>query len=288
MKKPSIKMTRRLCQLFIIVLFIAIPILNKNRYSLFYGNLLSFHFWIIPLADPLAVLQLTIKNLSITLDSLIGALLVLSVAFFLGTVFCSWICPYGFFSELAVISGKKIFGRKNIGGVRGRSGFRCKLIIFVVGIVFFLVFSTTPVLNQLSLPAWYTRFFQYLFGQGYVSLSILVLLALLVMEFFTRQRFWCRYICPQSVLLSFAKRLNRKRLRVVFDQQRCRCKGSSDPCAMACTLSLKPKMAGDVSEIECTNCGDCVVTCSNIGQALTFVRGPERGEGDENKQGGKS
>ncbi len=288
MRKPSIKMSRRLCQLFIIVLFIAIPILNKNRYSLFYGNLLSFHFWIIPLADPLAVLQLTIKNFSITLDSLVGALLVLSVAFFLGTVFCSWICPYGFFSELAVNFGKKVFGRRGTDAVRGRAGFRCKLVIFMVGIVLFLVFSTTPVLNQLSMPAWYTRFFQYLFGQGYVSLSILVFLALLVIEFFVRERLWCRYICPQSVLISLVKRLNRKRLRVVFDQQRCKCKGSRDPCAMACTLSLKPKMAGNVSEVECTNCGDCVVTCSKIGQALTFARGTDRREDDENQQGDKS
>ncbi len=288
MKKPSIKMTRRLCQVFIIVLFIAVPILNKNRYSLFYGNLLSFHFWIIPLADPLAVLQLTVKNLSITLDSLVGALLVLSVAFFLGTVFCSWICPYGFFSELAVNFGKKVFGRRNTDAAVDRFGFRCKLIIFTVGIVFFLIFSTTPVLNQLSLPAWYTRFFQYLFGQGYVSLSILVLLALLVVEFFIRERLWCRYICPQSVLLSLVKRLNRKRLRVAFDQQRCRCTGFRDPCAMACTLSLKPKMVGNVREIECTNCGDCVVTCSKIGQALTFIRGADRREGDDDQQGGKT
>lgn len=282
-------MTRRCCQVCIILLFIAIPILNKNRYSLFYGNLLSFHFWIIPLADPLAVLQLTLKNLSITLDSLVGALLVLSLAFFLGTVFCSWICPFGFFSELAVNFGKKIFGRRSINAAGKRSGFRWKLVIFGAGIVFFLIFSTTPVLNQLSLPAWYTRFFQYLFGQGHVSLSILVLLALLLMEFFVRRRFWCRYICPQSVLISLVKRLNRKRLRVVFDQRKCRCKGSPDPCAMVCTLSLKPKRVGNVSEIECTNCGDCVVICGKIGQALKFVRRTDdQKKRGEKQQGGKS
>jgi ferredoxin-type protein NapH len=146
-------------------------------------------------------------------------------------------------------------------------------MIFAAGIVFFLVFSTTPVLNQLSLPAWYTRFFQYLFGQGYVSLSILVLLALLCLEFFIRKRLWCRYVCPQSVLPALAKRLNKRRLRVVFDPDRCRCKGTKDPCAMACTLLLRPKSVGEMTEMECTNCGDCVVVCSKTGKALTFKKG---------------
>lgn len=273
MKKPSIKTYRRLCQLLVIVMFIAIPILNKNRYSLLYGNLLSFHFWIIPLADPLAVLQLTIKNLSITFDSFVGATISLLVAFGLGTVFCSWLCPFGFLSELTVNLGNKIIPRSYKGLPVTVPGFKYKLIIFIVGIIFFLLFSTTPVLNQLSLPAWYTRFFQYLFGQGYFSLSIVVISLVLFSEFIARKRLWCRYICPQSVLLALVKRLNKKRLRVGFDSDKCLCGGGRDHCAMACSLSLSPKTAWDLKEMECTNCGDCIVACKNVGKALSFQMG---------------
>jgi hypothetical protein len=65
-KKPSLKIYRRIFQILIIILFIAVPILNKNRYSLMYGNLLSFKAWVVPLADPLAdplaVLQLKLPR----------------------------------------------------------------------------------------------------------------------------------------------------------------------------------------------------------------------------------
>jgi len=272
-KKPSIKMYRRLCQLLVIVMFIVIPILNKNRYSLLYGNLLSFHFWLIPLADPLAVLQLVLKNLFITLDSFIGAFISLLVAFSLGTVFCSWICPFGLLSEFTFVLSRKFhIGRLKSAGPMV-SGVKYKLTIFIVGIVFFLFFSTTPVLNQLSLPAWYTRFFQYLFGQGYFSLSIVVIFLVLLIEFFAGKRIWCRYICPQSVLPVLVKRLNKKRLVVVFDAEKCLCRGERDHCAMACSLSLKPKTVWDYREMECTNCGDCIVACKKIGKALSFQIG---------------
>ena len=281
MKKPSIKTCRRLCQLLIIVMFIVIPILNKNRHSLLYGNLLSFHFWVIPLADPLAVLQLTLKNLSITFDSFVGAFISLFVAFSLGTVFCSWMCPFGFLSELAVNSSKKILPRSYKGFALVAPGFKLKFSIFIAGIGFFLIFSTTPVLNQLSLPAWYTRFFQYLFGQGYFSLSILVIAALLLIEFIAKKRIWCRYICPQSVLLSLTKRLNKKRLIVGFNPQKCRCKGEREHCTESCSLSLKPKKVWNLEDMECTNCGDCIVACKQVGKALTFQMGGEKCDSQE-------
>ncbi len=271
MRKPSIKTYRRLCQLLIIILFIAVPILNKERYSLLYGNLLAFHFWVIPFADPLAVLQLTLKNLHITFENFIGAFLPLLLAFFVGTVFCSWLCPFGFFSEMALHLRRKLLPRSTQIKAQGSDGVVTKIIIFTVGIAFFLFFSTTPVLNQMSLPAWYTRFFQYLFGQGYVSLSIFALLAVLIIEFMADKRIWCRYICPQSVLIIFAKRLNRKRLMVHFEPKKCICKnGIREHCTSACTLSLHPKTVGRVKELECTNCGDCIMACQKMGCALQF------------------
>ncbi len=271
MKKPSIKTYRRLSQLLILLLFIVVPILNKSRYSLLYGNLLSFQMWFIPLADPLAVLQLSIKNLYITFANFIGALLPLLLAFLLGTVFCSWLCPFGFFSEMSIHLSRKILPRSFGGHDKFSKGFRLKFFIFSIGIVFFLFFSTTPILNQMSLPGWYSRFFQYLFGQGHFSLSIVVLVVVLSIDFFAKERIWCRYICPQSVLIILAKRLNPNRLMVHFDSKKCLCgNGAKEHCASACTLSLRPKTVGSVDELECTNCGDCIVACKKIGRAMNF------------------
>ena len=267
---PTLRTYRRLFQLFIAIAFILIPILNRSDYSYVYGNFLSFHLFEIPLADPLAVLQLTIKNFYLTLDNFIGALLPLTLAFCLGTVFCSWICPYGLLSELTHRLSKKILSRGYTGWAISWKGFPLKMGIFVLGFTAFFIFSTTPILNQLSTAAWYTRFFQYLFGQDVVSLCFLFLLALLIIEFIAQKRLWCRYICPQSILITLIKVVNRKRMRVAFAKEKCICKPGRERCVAACTLSLNPKTVHHVLEMECSNCGDCTVACKKMGQALSF------------------
>jgi len=270
MRKADLKTYRRAFQIFVAVAFIIIPILNRSRYSMVYGNFLSFHIFGIPIADPLAVLQLTIKNVYFTLDNFIGTLLPLLLALTLGTVFCSWICPYGLFSELSQKLRKKVIPGKYKGLPLSARGFTFKLCIFLVGFAGFFVFSTTPVLNQLSTAAWYARFFQYYFGQDVISLCYLFLFGLLFIELIAGKRIWCRYICPQSILITLTKVLNPKRLRVVFAKEKCICKPGFERCDMACTLSLQPKTILDSLETECSNCGDCVLACRKMGKALTF------------------
>ena len=271
MKRPTLKTYRRGFQIFVAVAFIVIPILNRSRYSYVYGNFLAFHAFGIPLADPLAILQLSIKNLYLTLDNIIGALLPLLLAFFLGTVFCSWICPFGLLSELTRSIRKKTLGQKRSGVSQTRQGFPVKMTVFLLGFTGFFVFSTTPVLNQLSMPAWYARFFQYLFGQDFISLSFLFILGLLAVEFMVGRRLWCRYICPQSILITLVKQLNRRRMKVVFNADKCICKPGYERCERACSLDLHPKTLYDRAELECSNCGDCVVACAKMGSALALV-----------------
>ena len=258
---------RRIVQLAVAVAFIVIPILNRSRYSYVYGNFLAFHIFGIPLADPLAILQLTIRNLYLTVDNVIGALLPLLLAVMLGTVFCSWICPYGLLSELVQSVRRRI---RPAPPLASHNGFAIKMVIFLVGFGGFFIFSTTPVLNQLSMPAWYSRFFQYYFGQDFISLCFLFILAVLAIEFLVGCRLWCRYICPQSVLINLIKQLNPRRLRVHFNEERCICRPGYERCLPACTLQLNAKTIGEVREFECSNCGDCVVACAKMGQALRF------------------
>jgi len=270
MKKANLKTYRRAFQIFVALAFIIIPLLNRSRYSMVYGNFLSFHAFGIPFADPLAVLQLTIKNWYFTIDNFIGTLLPIMLAFVLGTVFCSWICPYGLFSEWTQKLSRKIFPRTYRGLPLQKNGFPFKMLIFGLGFVGFFMLSTTPVLNQLSTAAWYARFFQYYFGQDIISLCYLFLIGLLLIEFVAGKRLWCRYVCPQAVLIVLTKILNPKRMKVVFAEEKCICKPGYERCDMACTLSLKPKILTDSLETECSNCGDCVVACKKMGKALSF------------------
>ena len=270
MKKQSIKTCRRALQIGVAVAFIVIPLLNHYRISYFTGNFLSFYAAGLPLADPLAVLQITLKNYYINVDLLIGAGIALGLAAALGTVFCSWVCPFGLLSEWSQSLSRRLLPGADKGmSVRGR-GFRIKIILFALGLAGFLLFSTTPVLNQLSLPAWYSRIFQFYFEQWHISLAILFLLAILSVEFLARQRLWCRYVCPQSFLIIAAKLINPSRLKVGFQQDKCLSNKPMRPCQKVCSLALDPKTLGETVDTECTNCGDCVVVCKKIGQALVF------------------
>ncbi len=142
MNRPSLTTSRTTVQLLVVLAFIIIPILNRNRYSLVYGNFLAFHFFYIPLVDPLAALQLTVKNLYLTLDNIIGTLIPLAVAYYLGTVFCSWICPFGFFSHWTFRLSRRIFKKKYRGLPRAGKGFALKLTIFLLGFLGFLFLAT--------------------------------------------------------------------------------------------------------------------------------------------------
>lgn len=267
----TLKFWRRIFQFCVAVAFIIIPLLNRSRYSYVYGNFLSFHMFGIPLADPLAILQLSIRNLYLTVDNMVGALLPLFAALLLGTVFCSWVCPFGLLSELThAAAGKKKSEKATT--PKGRPmAFRVKFLIFVLGFTGFFFFSTTPVLNQLSMPAWYTRIFQYYFGQDFISFSFVFILVVLAIEYAMNKRIWCRYICPQSVLISLCKNFNTRRLKVVFDSQLCICKPGYERCEKACSLGLHPKSFEGRFELECSNCGDCILVCKKMGKALTFA-----------------
>lgn len=267
-----IKIYRRFLQISVALVFILIPWLNSQHISFVYGNFLCFNLAGIPLADPLAVLQITLKNAYLSSDLLIGAVIAIVLAFFSGTVFCSWACPFGLLSDL--IQGFKGNRRKKTVRIpeNGYRGFKIKLALFIFGLGGFMIFSTTPVLNQFSMPAWYSRIFQFLFTQLHFSMAVFFILAVLMLEFVFSRKIWCRYICPQSVLIILGKQLNRsRRLKVKFDTSRClHPKKGREPCVKACTMALDPKDLSGLNEIDCTNCGDCIVVCKNYGGALKF------------------
>lgn len=274
--KPSIKFWRRTVQLGVAAAFAAIPYLNARRIHTLSGNFLSFEAAGLPLADPLAVLQVGIKSGHLTVDLLLGAGIALGLALVLGTVFCSWICPFGLLSEWVHAGSRRLLPRRYGGLACGGDGFLVRLGLFCAGFVVFLFFTGWPVLNQLSLPGWYSRVWQIYVAESYVTPGAFFLAGVLALEFAAKSRLWCRYLCPQAVLLFAAQLLNPWHLRVVHEPARCVCKKDHDPCRESCPLDLAPKRLRHPWERECNNCGDCYITCSRLGGALTFRLGPGR------------
>jgi ferredoxin-type protein NapH len=94
--------------------------------------------------------------------------------------------------------------------------------------------------------------------------------AILLAEFLFQTRFWCRWICPQSVLLAVAKRFSPFGLTIVFKQKNCISNQAPFPCRQACSLDLDPRRISGWSLAQCTNCGDCVDACGKSGKALVY------------------
>jgi len=269
MKSISIKTRRRTLQIGIALVFIILPILNHYHYNFFYGNLLAFHAAGLPLADPLAVLQVSIMSPHPSFSLLIGAGIALLLAACLGTVFCSWACPFGLLSELVHGLSQRL-RKGNRGFHPGLRGFTVKSVLFGLGLGGIIFFFDSPALNQVSMPGWYSRIFQMLAGQGYLSLAIYFMAGILFIEFMTRTRIWCTYICPQACLLVLSKIANPLHLKVEWNRNNCICGQENSPCQRSCSLSLDPKTLGNLPDTECNNCGDCVAVCTGMGKALKF------------------
>ncbi len=274
MKKIKIHPWRRAVQTGVAGLFVILPILNQAGFNFIWGNFLNIHVGCLTFSDPLAAFQVIVKNHYLPIGLLIGVGMVLAIAFFLGTVFCSWICPFGLVSELinalSSRTGPEQFSNKKI----QTRDFAIKAAVFCTGFLVFWIFFNAPILNQVSMPFQYSNIFQYLFMQKEWSLAIGFMGVILVAEFLFQTRLWCRWICPQSVILSLVKRFNPFGLTIVFNPKNCISNKAPFPCRQACSLNLDPRRMDGWSLAQCTNCGDCVDACGKTGKALVVGFGP--------------
>jgi len=258
----SRKGMRRLCQAAVALSFILIPWLNGLDIRSVSGNLLSLEFFKVPFADPLAALQVwaTTEHLALTVS--VGAGLALLLAAVMGPVFCSWICPFGLLADLVA---KLPFVRRPAPSLKAWYG---KSILFGAVVAVLAVFGYPPLLDQLSLPGWYTRTMQGLWLSGAVPAGFWLLPAAVGLDLAAGGHAWCRHVCPQALLLQWAGHLLPVRFRVKYDPSRCICGEPADsPCSLACPHGLDPRKRN--IHPQCTNCGDCVVRCTHFGHALS-------------------
>ncbi|MDE5833719.1 MAG: 4Fe-4S binding protein [Desulfovibrio sp.] len=254
---------RKICQLSVLALFCALPFLAAIDFSFVKGSLFSLDIFGVPFADPSSTLQTAgqaaASGVFPAISIFIGAGLSLLLAFFLGRVFCGWICPYGLVSGLVARKGKVLKGAK-----------RVRIIVFLVALALAALLGY-PLITLLSMPGQITLA-PILFGDDW-QLALFVLLPpflALIIDLLTGGRFFCSTLCPQAVLLGAAAWALPKKapgMRIVWDKNKCRCKGA--PCEKACQFGLRPR--GKLKRDECVMCGDCVAVCAKKGGALKFA-----------------
>ncbi|HKT12700.1 MAG TPA: 4Fe-4S binding protein [Terriglobia bacterium] len=189
----------------------------------------------------------------------------LSVAFLFRKAFCSWLCPVGTVSEYLWRAGRKMFGRNfriprwlDV-PVRGLKYLLLGFFVWAVaGMSAEAIESFMHSSYGLIAAVKMLDFFRFMSLTGLVVMAVLVAASLII------ENFWCRYLCPYGALLGLVSLASPHRIR--RDAEACI---DCTKCARACPSSLPVDRLASVRSAECTGCMACVAACPAEG-ALTM------------------
>ncbi len=245
---------RRSSQLGILALFLAGPWLGV---WIVQGNLsASITLDLLPLTDPLLLLQSMLSGSMPILSGALGALIV--VAFYAlvgGRVFCSWVCPVNPITDLAEWLRRRL-------DLRASARLSRDLRYWVLALVLILPLATGTMAFESFNPVSMTHR-GLIFGMG---LAWLVLGGVFLFDLLVARHGWCGHLCPIGAFYGLIG--NRALLRVRADGRE-RCDDCMD-CFAVCPEPqvIKPALKGAdkgmgpvVLDMNCTNCGRCIDVC---------------------------
>ncbi len=171
--------------------------------------------------------------------------------------FCSWLCPVGTVSEYLWKVGRELF-RRNLVVPKWLDvplrGLKYLLLAFFVYIVFTI--SSMDLGDFLASPFGIVadvkmlNFFRYMGTLGMIVMLMLVVLSVLI------QNFWCRFLCPYGALMGIVSALSPVKIR--RDADACIDCGK---CNKACPSHLPVDKLVQIRSVECTGCMECVAVC---------------------------
>lgn len=256
-KRPSIRFYRYLSMflvhLFFVLSFVAdVQVLEGDITG---SRMIGFH-----LADPFITTEVILSRNEFPINLLIGAITILSFyVIFAGRAFCSWICPYNFFAEIAerlnakLVKSKVIKQREFDPKIRYVFLLAFWVLSFVSGYLIFEIFNVVGIVS---------RFIIY----GYSAAIWWVILIFLGEVFFSR-RFWCRYVCPVGTFYSILSKF--RAIKISWNKEKC------DHCAVCMDVCIVPKVLEmtkaknkdangttfSVVSGDCMLCGRCIDVC---------------------------
>ena len=231
----------------------------------------------LPLADPLAALEVWLASGHLGRDLAIGAGIVAVFYALLGRVFCGWICPLGLLLDLAQDVRARLFGPRHSTSLRlADEAVPTETRYFVLAAVLLgsaiggvPLFTTVSPINALMWLA--------VFGVG---VEVLLPAALIVLEFFA-PRVFCRALCPLGAMYSLIGRFGLLRVRVLGMGGLCvHCRKCSVACPMGIDVMEDWVVPGHatVDDAGCTRCGTCLDGCPTA--ALTLRATPSHDRQD--------
>jgi polyferredoxin len=210
-----------------------------------------------------ALISLKYWVLSGIFNSIHPSALVLLIIFVLISLllkkgFCSWICPFGFLSEILAKVHKKIFDRQfklpRWLDYPLRS-LKYLLLLFFVYAVFFQMgvealkhFIYSPYNRVADIKMLY--FFTHMDEMTMWILILLVLFSLAI------PYFWCRYLCPYGALLGIISWFSP--FKINRNQKSCI---DCEACTLNCPANILVHKSKTVFSDECHACLQCIDVC---------------------------
>ncbi len=257
---------RRSVQIFTILFLIAVPVMALNDYTGIVGTLYSISFWSVDIVDPAIVLQSIILNQEIVVAMIIAAIIPIVLAAIFGKVFCSWMCPFHFLSEIGELMRKKI---KRVNSKNNKNPRRFYYWIGFLLILFLLIITDIPFITFLSIPGLISAQIADSILFQAVGIELIIIAIIILLEMFFFPRFWCKYACPVGATLAIFH--NRRSLNIAYNSPNCAdCEvAKENVCKQVCPLNLNPKRK-DLYPY-CNNCLECVSICQKNGRALNLT-----------------
>jgi ferredoxin-type protein NapH len=244
-----IRIIRRLLQFLTLILLISIPYINDRQINIFIGNLFSLTIFGVDISDPLIFLQYLVLNHNFEAKFFLSILIPVILAISFGRVFCSFLCPVNTVFEIVnkfSLKNKKV-------PVKGNN----KTILLLLSLMLFVLVSKHPIFNYLSLPGLLSIELQKVISFKLFSLFWAIFFGLVLLDYFSKRRFWCNFICPQGIFLSFLK--TPWTLKIVREKSEALKCLNCRKCVLSCPFNLNP-MEKKIYP-QCTNCMECVITC---------------------------
>lgn len=224
--------------------------------SFFRGNLSAAEILGVPLADPLAAIQVVLSS-GIAVPSFFLSAGGVTLFYWLvgGRTFCGWVCPVGLLTETAERWWRR-FGTGSRLPLSGKTAALLALLVIapVSGVPLFEIVSPIGMVTRgILFSAWF---------------SLLVPMGIIILESLFRERLWCRSFCPLGGWYALVGTTSP--LSVFHHRDRCTW---CDQCRTVCPVPevLSPPLEqGErrVSSGECTRCGRCIDICPT--DALSF------------------
>lgn len=243
-------------------------------------------FELVPLADPLAALEVTLATRRLHSELLLGAALLVAFCVLVGPVFCAWLCPLGLLLDLNDASRRlmtrRVFhrhGEEQRPYARSASWPRYVLLGVTLGVALTMGIPVFQTVSPINIVVWSLVFAA---GPG------LAFVALILVAEQIWPRLWCRTLCPLGALYGLLGRFGALRVRIdLAEAGKSPCQLCSRRCPMGIRVMEDYSLAGtsSVDHPDCTRCGTCVDGCPG---GVLFLGFRNRGHRGANRPGPSS